>query len=504
MGHQVIGEQASLWLEPVGRRLRRALARSARLRLAIIGVTSVSGTLLLLSPATILVFAGACIVYLSNHIQGPLDLFIIATLVAVSLLAVFVCVQLSLIKPLGPDGIDLTKEAEPELFAMLERRVSHFRTGAINRVVLCTDAQLRIDATPRLPLPFFRTYSLCVGAPLMFFLSHGQFRLALAGTIGTSVRGQNGLTGWIRQSPQDWSGIVEALEHDVSFSARLMIQPARWIASATATLSSDLNTDVQQAQGRWVLENADEQAAMDFLASQVVACAFLDKLYWPMIYKTAQRSASPVAHPFSYLPLLLRRLLDVEQSKRWLLQAQAGNDSGQTGLRDILASLNLDHLSWPGLPAQNAYSSVFRSPDPLKTLDKHWQRNVETDWKRRYKRFQQDRKRFERLHHEAGAETLHGDSAARYVKLAKRFLDKTDVVSAYLSVYHNNLNDAGLCMLCGQELLASGHSREGYAALQRACELEPALSHRAQDLMRGHREAWLYEPQPIDKQAHSG
>jgi hypothetical protein len=191
--------------------------------------------------------------------------------------------------------------------------------------------------------------------------------------------------------------------------------------------------------------------------------------------------------------------LDTDQPKRWLLQAQA---SSETGLRDILASLNLDRLSWSGLPEKSAFNSVLQSPDLLKRLDKHWQQNIASDWKRRYKRFQHDRKRFERLHHEASAGTLHGDSAARYVKLAKRFLDKASVGSACLAVYHTNLNDPGLCLLCGQELLAADQAESGYAALQRASELQPGLSGRVQALMKAHQDGWLYEQQNSVKQAH--
>lgn len=503
MAHQAIGAQAAVWLEPAGRRLRRAVDRSTRLRLVLLGVTSLAGALLVMSPGIILVSAIASAVYLSNHIQGPLDWFMVEALGALSLFAGFISYQLLMMKPSRPDGIELTTEREPALFAMLKRRMAHFRSGAIDRVVLCTDAQLRIDATPRVPLPFFHSCTLCVGAPLLFFLSQGQFRLALAGAIGENVLGRSGLSGWIIQSSKDWPAIAKTLEFHTGLASRILIRPVRWISSVTTMLGKELNTDLEQAQGRWVLDNADEQTAVGFLASQVVACAFLEKVYWPMIYKAAHRSASPVVHPFRHLPLLLTRLLDTEQPKRWLLQAQAGSDVKQAGLRDILASFNVDRLSWPGLPQEGAFDSVFRSPELLKELDKHWQRNIETDWKRRYNSFQQDRKRFERLHQEAGTGTLQGDSAARYVKLAKRFLDKPDVVSACLGVYHSNPNDAGLCMQCGQELLLAGAAGEGYTALQRASELEPALASRAQKLMKAHKESWLDERQPAAKQARS-
>ncbi len=503
MDHQALSEQMSLWLEPTGRKLRRAVDRSEPLRLALLGIASASGGIIMLAPGIVLVCAAGSAAYLGNHIAGPLDWFLTASLVAVSLFAGFVGIQLYATKPALPTGIELVREREPKLFAMLDRRLAHFKMRPVDRVVLSSEAQLAIAATPRLPLPFLRAYTLSVGAPLMFFLSKGQFRLALAGAIAAATRNRDSLPGWIAQSSQDWPCIVRALEQSASFSSRLLLRPAKWIASITAALGGELLPDLQQAQGRWVLNNSDEDSAVDLLAKQVVACAFLEHLYWPMIFKAAQRAAAPVVQPFSHLPLLLARLLEDERARRWLLQAQTGTDATQFRLRDILSGLNIDHLHWTPLPEKNAFAAVFRSTDLLKQLDKDWQRSIETDWKRRYAQFQADKKRFQRLQEEASKKTLHGDSAIRYARLARRFLDKEGAAAICQDIYHNNLNDALLCMICGQEMLAVGESRRGCAALQRASELDATLANRAHALITAHRNAWLDDEEPAAQQAHS-
>ena len=501
MVHQTLELHAPPWLKPAGRKLRRIVARSAWLRMMLLGVTSVFGTLLMLSPALVLAGATALCVYFAIGVRGPLDWLLFALSTAIGLVAALLTVQLLRLRPTEPDGVELTRAQEPVLFEMLDRRVAHFRTGPIARVILRGDTQLTMTTTPRIPLPLLHSRTLCVGAPLLLYLSVGQFRLALAGGIGGCTLGRNGLIAWIVQSLQDWPVIASALESHGGLLARLMVPVARRIASVAAALGYELNCELQLAQGRWVLDNAGEQAAAHFLASQVVAQAFLDDLYWPMIYGAARRSPSPVVRPFSQLPLLLARLVDDDQCRRWLLRAQAGGDARQQELPEMLAGLNVEQLTWPGLPDASAFNSVFSSRDALHRLDKHWQRSVAKDWRRRYRRFQQNRKRFERLHRRAATENLHGDAAIRYVKLARQFLDKADAVAAYLKVCRSNRDDAGIYMLCGRELLAAGYTAEARRALQRASELQPGSAGSVQELVNRHEHARRDEQPPLRREA---
>lgn len=485
MGQQVFALQAAPWLEPAARKLRRAIARSARLRLVLLGLTSILGTLFLLSPGAILVASiASCLNYLAIDGQAMLDWFLVAISITIGLLAGLATVQLLRIRPAQPDGIDLLREQEPELFAMLDRRVAHFRNGLVDRVVLRSDAQLTVETTPRLPLPLFHRRTLCIGAPLLLFLSDSQFRVALAASVADHSLVHGRLGARIAQSLHDWPRIVQALESDRGFASRLVLPVVRRIAGVAAALGYELHSELQRAQGRWMIDNTNEYAAAEVLASQVVAQAFLEHRYWPIMYKGARHSPSPVIRPFSQLPALLARLVNDQQCRRWLLRAQAGGDTQQPGLRDMLAGLQLEQLAWPGLPEANAFHRVFRSRDILHRLDGHWRQSVASDWQRRHERFQHDRKRFEQLHRQAAAEKLHGDAATRYVRLAKWFLDKADAACAYLSVYHSNLDNAELCMLCGRELLLAGYPAAAWRSLQHVAELQPELASRAGELIK--------------------
>jgi len=197
-----------------------------------------------------------------------------------------------------------------------------------------------------------------------------------------------------------------------------------------------------------------------------------------------------VVKAFSHLPLLLNKTLNQQLSERWLIQSQAASEQ-QTGVRDLLADLRIEHLSWSGLPQPNAFDELFVSSSILKQLDRFWQRNIEPEWRRRHALFQSDQIRFKQLQKKDAEFGLRGESALRYVKLAPNFLDLTDTISVYHNIYSNNRDDAKVCFAAGLSLLRAGAIEEGSSALQRAAELDSSLARRARTLIKEHRRAWV-------------
>jgi len=502
MNQQIVSDQITFWLEPGRKKLTRIINRSNRVRFLLLSLTNVSGCILMLSPLITLAAASASAVYLYSHIQGPLDWFMVEILGAISLFSGYLSIQLYLTRPEASLGVPIGPEQAPELFSMLERRVAHFKIRPINALVLTPDAELKIQATPKWPVPLIHSYTLRTGAPLLFFLSPGQFRLALAGAIAATAQTQHRWTGWLIQASEDWPIIVAVLEQRATLLAKVLLKPLAWIAASAHTLSAELRADRQQIQCRWVLDNTEERNAMEYLSNQVIANAFLNKQYWPMIYKAAERCPTPVVKPFAHFELLLERLLNERSARRWLLQAQShSSTNGQPDLRDLLAELNIEHLNWSQLPAENAFHDLFTSTNVLKRLDTHWQAVIESEWNQRHTSFQSDRLRFEKLQARARQQGLRGDSALRYVKLAGRFMDREKAVAIYQDMYRANLDDARLSFASGCAMLKSGHLREGCEALQRAAELDSSLANRAHALINEHRHAWIHENDDMVQQA---
>jgi hypothetical protein len=185
----------------------------------------------------------------------------------------------------------------------------------------------------------------------------------------------------------------------------------------------------------------------------------------------------------------------MEAAQRWVLQAQAGLGSFGRGFRDLLAELNLDRLHWDGIPEHSAFEAIFGNTDLLKDLDALWRAKVAPEWNRQYTRFQQQKRRFEQLQRKSRQQVLRGDSAINYVRLAARFLESEESISVCRKMYADNLDNAALGFVCGQEMLSSGHTQEGIDALQHAAELDNALANRVQAMINTHRQSWMSRKQ---------
>ena len=491
MQQYAVSEQIAVWFAPTLTKARRSYERSSSLHLVLLILANVFGCTLMLSPVILLTAASAATIHMLSHIQGPLDWFLVGVLGSISLFFGILSTQLYNSRPGTHSGVRIEKKQAPLLFSMLERRVSHFGIKPIDHVVLTPQAELKIRATPSWPIPFFHKYTLCAGAPSLFFISPGQFRLALAGAIAATASRQNSVPGWAVQASDDWATIIKSLESHPTLYAKLFLKIATGVAEFTERLSTELRADLQHTQSRWVLENTDENNAMDYLANQVVASSFLARQYWPMIFKAAERCSIPVVKPFSHFELIVERILSADAAKRWLLQAQASRDARHTGLRDLLAVLSIDHLQWSKLPEHNAFHGIFKSSSILKNLDEYWQTIVAPEWNERHTSFRKEKTRFEKLQERAQLQNLRGDSALHYIQLAASFLDKEKAVSVYLSTYKGNQDNADICYASGREMLVCGHSQVGYEALHRASELDRSLAVRAHALINEHKQAWL-------------
>jgi hypothetical protein len=475
------------------KQFKRLLNRSEQIRTTTLVLANSAGCLLMLAPGLMLVSASAGAIYTYQHIQGPLDWFIFECLLGVVAFSAYLTWNLSKIHPEQPEGIELNPEQSPELFRMLDRRCRHFRIKPVTRVNLVTGTECRIVATPHMAAPVYHRYTLCVGSPALFFLSKGQFRLGLAGAVAVAAQRKASLSGWLDQAASDWPLIIHALQNSDTLLSRLLLEPVSWLAKHIEELSAQTRADLQQQQSRWVLDNSDEQTTTDYLANNLVAAAFLDKQYWPMIFKAAERCPTPVVKAFSHLPLLLGKTLNKQHAERWLIEAQTFGQQHKTGVRDLLAELRLDHLTWQGLPAESAFNSLFSNRDVLKQLDQYWQNSIEPEWRKAHANYKNQETRFNHLKSRAEAQGLRGESALNFIKLVPRFVENQAATALYKDVFNSNNDDAKVCFACGLALLRANAGTAGTNALQRAANLDPVLEKRARALINEHRNAWVEE-----------
>jgi hypothetical protein len=486
VNHEVTSEQFNDWLTPLKMRLMQTIQRSSQLQRLSLVITNVAGSIVMLSPVIVFLVASIITIHFAYTSRGPLDWFFCLAFFGITLVSGYLSIQLHQLRLTDTDGVSVVPQQAPELLGMIERRVSHFGIRAPDRILLTVGSELKIMRKPHWPVPLMHKTMLWVGAPLLFFVTPRQFRLALAGAIAEASHRQKGISGWALQATDDWPLIVKTLESGSSLLTRVLLKPARNFRDITAAIGKELRAESRHAKGRWLLENSDEASTINYLAAQVVASMFLTEQFWPMIYKGAEKSTTPNVKPFTNFEVLLENNFSNALAKRWLLQAQAGSLRDHHDLRDLLADLNIDHLDWHALPETVSFHKIFESAGILKRLDTYWRSSIEADWSERHARWQKEKVRFDSLLKKARDGKLHGSSAIRFVQMATRFLAKQPAVIATQQVYQSNQDSASVCFASGRELLRTGNFSEGTQALQRAAELDNSLANGAYALINQH------------------
>jgi len=480
MRRKIMNQQHSHLPGPIFKRCRRLLSRSPWLRSNALAAANVLGTLVVLSPLILLVTASLGALNLFAQSRGPLDMFFGLVSLAIAAFCAWLSLQLYQLHPNDRAGVELAETDTPELFGILQRRIQHFRIKPVSHIIATTEAELRIAATPRWPMPLLHKHSLHIGIPLLFFLGRTQFRAVLAGAAAHATHRQKTFSGWLEQACDDWPLISVSLCSSDCQVARLLEKPVRQINAIIEELSAPMRSDWRQQQTRWILDNSDEKNATTLLANQLVAKAFLEKQYWPMVMKAAERSPAPVVQAFSHLPVLLHKILDKKLADRWLLQSHTALGQRDTGTRDLMAHLCIDHLDWPGLPKRTIFDRLFDSSRILKKMDRYWQDSVKQDWEEAYANHKNDRERFERLRPQQ--QKLRGDSALRYINLTPSFVSGEEEIQIYRDIVTSNPEDARVCFACGLAMLRASQGKRGKDALNRARSLEPKLSRRVKEL----------------------
>ncbi len=404
-----------------------------------------------------------------------------------AVLGLLASADLLLTRPPLPQGVELRRAQAPALFGLIDRRTAQYRLAPVDRVLLTTDSDIRWIATPRRILPGTHRHTLCVGLPLLFFLSHKQFRARLHSTLGQWYAYRNPLDTYIRRRAADWVQFAAMYGERRLPAAWLLRRPVTAFARLFARHSAELCRNLDLVRDDCAREVLDDEQLLALIAAETVCAGYLDNRFWPMIRAAAERTPDPVLKPFSNFAVFLDRLLCREDAARWLLQALAQSASeaqAHCGLRHRIGVLGYSQLSWSGMPGKPAFHALFddRATGVTRALDGFWQNQVRGEWAGRYRQFQADKTRFRQLHEQAARQVLSGRRARDYVRLAERFLAQDEAVAVLRRLFINNQGDAALCFECGRRLLAAG-DEQGVAALETAMQINQAYANEGAALI---------------------
>ena len=252
----------------------------------------------------------------------------ILTWTSIMILSGIVTYRAARLKIAPPSGLTLSEDKAPELFGQVRVLHARYKRPEIRRIVITARHEVDIIKTPRWVLPIWSSNTIVIGLPVLQSLSPQQLDCMVARRIGQFSKRDNLLTNWLYQLRQAWQQIRAATIKNKATG----IEPLTWFFALYAPLYSGVSAyaaslDELHADS-YAMQLYNDQEVLDMVTADALCRWYLEKRYWPAVYKisAAGKKALPAPHSKmasairtnlkgEKLPILIREMLQHE--RRW-------------------------------------------------------------------------------------------------------------------------------------------------------------------------------------------
>ena len=405
------------------------------------------------------------------------------------------------IKTLMPSGLGLKADKAPRLYELLNEMSAHYRTPAIDRIIIHDQCSLDIVPVPRFGLPLLKVNVLYIGLPVLQCLAPTQFRGALARRLGQYAATSNKLTHWIyrfRQYCQQYQRVYKKHNEPV-------YQPLKWFfklytpflnaVTVQAARLDELEADT------YALDIMNDEELADMIIRYEVSQYFLKNKYWPKIHAMLRKNpASPEHTPHVNMAKVMRNALSENESAQTIKELMNSDPLWHDFVPDLhtrLANIGQTRLNMPPpvmeTAAQRYLGNAFGAV--LKLLDKQWLAKYASTTratKQPVKKTEQqitttslpefeddndgyvdsdgDRQRLNVLRENARQGKLSNHDAIEMARLTEKVEGKAAAIALYQRILKQDPNNAETLFDVGRILL-SQNDKSGVQLLEKAMQL---------------------------------
>jgi hypothetical protein len=397
---------------------------------------------LLLFP--VLVFAGASVLAQAlPHVKTAGHWIVVEVWFGILLFCLFLSHRLFQLCFPRIQGVKLSKELAPGLYALLARVRKFASRPAIKAIVLTDQFELRIEETPRFGYPFWTRNTLVVGLPLLQTLSQEQLHSLLTRRLCQYASGRMRPCHWLFRTRLLWRKYLAALGQ----SQRFGLAPMRWFFSIYTPLFELLTLPAARldelAADSAALEWLNDRDYFAALKSSIVAEVFLDAYYWRKVHQAALKNPAATLSPFAKLEHVSGHLKSEPFRRKWLQGAFAAEqDFCQPTPALRLRMENIGHSMLRDVPIVEQTAAVACLGDARKNyvplIDKLWRSTSFAQWKADYEKRCIDIKTVKALSRKSRQQVLGLKEMLRYARLARQ-LRGDPLTRSWVKILKRNL-----------------------------------------------------------------
>jgi hypothetical protein len=385
-----------------------------------------------------------------------------------------------------PSGRPLEGEERVPLDNLIESLPAESRLSRPHIVRITDRHQVASVCVPRNGFALFNRKALLLGLPTLQALTTKQAEAALRRVLCSP----NTLKGWVLHAihcqHQCWQQYHVAYRGQGAIAARIMAAlfnaywPAYQRLSAPALRWNELERDTLLNQ-QICVDNVLEWLAVDTVVSR-----YLDDVFWPAMFEGAKDDARP-PHPHALFKDMLHEQLSRNVVNGWLddaLHAPQPEQAVMPAMQTRLANLGSQRLESVLLGDDNAAQALLQASlsSIVSQIDKVWRLGIRHHWLQAHETHAQRRARLVALRRRAQTQSIKGQDAMTYAKLAKHYLAPDEAVAVYQQIAAMNPDDAKILLGVGRLLLSYG-SEAGASMVKRATQLDGRLSAKARKIL---------------------
>ena len=402
--------------------------------------------------------------------KGP-GLLAVKKLLIPLVMLVIVVLRAMWVRLSAPEGLVLNRKDFPLLFECLQKLRKQFKGPRIHTVLLTEDFNAAISQVPRLGIFGWQKNYLIIGLPLMEALSAEQFMAVIGHEYGHLSGAHGKFSSWIYRIRQTWYKLMQTLEEKGHRGAFIFSRFFSWYAPYFNAYSFVLARANEYEADRVAAEFTSPKQAADALIGVHVKSEYLDRDFWPRLYKRADQEPQPNVSPYvDMAPLLHRHLPDAtgEALLQAALEMETGCADTHPCLRERLASLQQEaQLPQPCATSSASHFLGEHLPRIKEQFSGVWREQISENWQQRYEYAKKAMAQKQTLLDRGDA--LSAQEAYELAALEEEFVVDADSESLYRRALAKDPNHTAANYALGRVLLAQADD-SGIVHIERAMD----------------------------------
>lgn len=387
-----------------------------------------------------------------------------------------------------PEGIELTGENAPQIFALAERMSKSLNASFPDKILLTEDYNAAVMTLPRFGM-FGKKVFLLAGLPLMQAISPEQFEAVVAHEFGHISRSHGRMTAWIYRLHETWNRFLQSQDqHEHKFSF-LYTKFVNWYFPLFSAYSFVLMRRQEREADLDAAKLVGAKQLGEALINTEVKGINLAQNFWRKILDRAAHEIKPPEKVFSQMALSFREENDsyiVDLAKAVAVRTDYRDSHPALGERlKLIGYWNAEKEDLPALPSfvgKNA-AEVFLGDltgEFSDLFDAAWQTRVENEWQERHKYLADLQKRIDEL--ESRRESLSADEMYELASLSAEKFGAKESLSLIRETVERFPENARANFSLGAVLLDE-EQEEGIEFLEKSKQLDLALKTSADEVI---------------------